>query len=288
MQEDPSLLQHIKIALIDFSKPICSEKSSFVQESGDLERDAMTMKVDDNMFPIDFDQEGPNETHGNLQKEFTADSPDECCNGCEHNQETEDSFAMEEVNGGGASQVQSWHFFEDDFSNGFQCSMNSSDCISEAIVNPENRNAEISKSLHLKELQECNHSKLSHLDLGPDDDVSHYRTTIYTILGKSQPSDEMQVLQRRCGCKSSFVSWQMLEGHSLPHEKQKLLKGILFKIPLMYEHSLMRSPQEQSAKGCNLLAKNQENEKFIVLRSMVPSINEVIPFMIKGQIILLD
>lgn len=289
MQEDPSILQHIKLALPNFSKPLCSEKSSFFQENGDLERDDTAMKVDDdivdnlvleNLFSsterIEFDQERPAETYGNLQVEFTADSPDECSNGCEHNQETEDSFAVEGVNGGGASQVQSWHFFEDDFSNGFQCSMNSSDCISEAIVNPENRNPEISRSLHLKQPQECNHLKLTYLDLGPDNDASHYKRTVATILGNSQPLNETETLRRCCGCKSSFVSWKVFKGHSLQQEQQKLLKRILFKIPLMYEHSLTKNPQEQSAKSCVLSAKNKENEKFSLLRSMVPSSNEVI------------
>lgn len=254
------------------------------------------MKVDDNtrnnlvlenLFSsterIDFHQERQAEPHGDLQMEFTADSPDECSNGCEHNQETENSFMVEAVNGGGASQVQSWHFFEDDFSNGFQCSMNSSDCISEAVVNPENKNPENSKSLHLKELQECNHSKLSSLDLGPDDDVSHYKRTISTIMRNSHPLSDAQFLRRCSGCKSSFVSWKMSDGHGHLQEQQRLLKRILCMVPLKDEHSLTKNPQEQGAKSC-VLAKNDENEKFLLLRSMVPAINEVVSFMTKELI----
>lgn len=158
--------------------------------------------------------------------------------------------------------------------------MNSSDCISEALVNPESRNPETSKSLHLKELQECNHSKLSSLDLGPEDDVSHYKRTISTIIRNPHPLNDTQILGRCCGCKSSFVNWKMSEGHRLPPEQQKLLKKILFKVPLMYEDSPMKNSQEQGVKGCVLLAKNKENEKYFLLRSMVPVINEVISFKI--------
>ncbi|PKI39989.1 hypothetical protein CRG98_039652 [Punica granatum] len=67
----------------------------------------------------------------------------------------------------------------------------------------------------------------------------------------------------------------MFEGHRFPQEQQKILKGILFKVPLMYEHSLSKNQQEQSARGCVLSVKRKENEKFLLLRSMVPSINEV-------------
>ncbi|KAI4338408.1 hypothetical protein MLD38_023472 [Melastoma candidum] len=56
---------------------------------------------------------------------------------CDHNHQTEDSFMVDHTNGGAASQVQSWHFVDDDFSNGFQGSINSSDCISQAIANHE-------------------------------------------------------------------------------------------------------------------------------------------------------
>ncbi|KAK4769796.1 hypothetical protein SAY87_030328 [Trapa incisa] len=288
VEEDPRLLQHIKVALLNLSKPLCSSKSSFAPQNGDYELDAVTVKVDDEILDdlvfenllssterINFHQERHTELPGNLQMEFTEDSPDECSNGCEHNQETENSFMVEAVNGGGASQVQSWHFFEDDFSNGFQCSMNSSDCISEAVVHPVSRNPNTSQSLQLKELQECNHSKLSSLDLGPEDDVTHYKRTVSIIIRNSHPSNDMQKIGRCCGCKSSFICWKISDGIRVQPEHQKLLKNMLFKVPLMYENSHLQKPKEQHAEGCVLLAKKKENDKFLLLKSMVPAIDEI-------------
>ncbi|KAK4797116.1 hypothetical protein SAY86_029442 [Trapa natans] len=286
VQEDPRLLQHIKVALLNLSKPLCSSKSSLAPQNGDHESYAMTKKVDDeilddlvleNLFSsterIDFHQGRQTEMQRNLQMEFIADSPGECSNGCEHNQETENSFVVEAVNGGGASQVQSWHFFEDDFSNGFQCSMNSSDCTSEAVMHPVSHT---SKSLHLKELQECNHSKLISLDVGPvEDDDSHYKRTISIIIRDYHLSNDMQNIGRLCGCKSSFMCWKMTGGNRVQPEQQKLLKSILFKVPLMHENSPLKKPQVQDAEGFVLLAKKKEKDKFLLLKSMVPAIDEI-------------
>jgi len=94
---------------------------------------------------------------------------------------------LEGVNGVD-SQVQSWHFMDDDLSNGVQDSMNSSDCISEAFVNQQKAisvpaRGNVNRS-HLQELQNSNHAKLSSLDLESDDDL-HYRRIISAILGSS-------------------------------------------------------------------------------------------------------
>ncbi|KAJ6679674.1 TRANSCRIPTION FACTOR TT8 [Salix purpurea] len=37
--EDPSLIQHIKASLLDFSKPVCSEKSSSAAHNKDDDKD---------------------------------------------------------------------------------------------------------------------------------------------------------------------------------------------------------------------------------------------------------
>ncbi|KAL4621939.1 hypothetical protein ACB092_06G263200 [Castanea dentata] len=304
VSEDPSLLQHIKASLLELSKPVCSDKSSSAPHKGDDDRDPMCAKVNheivdtlglENLYSpseeIKFDQEGINELGGNIREEINMDSPDECSNGCEHNYWTEDSFMLEGMNGG-ASQVQSWHLMDDDFSNGVQDSMHSSDCISEAFVNQEKAistpKQENVNHGHLQELQKSNHTKLSSLDLGADDDL-HYKRIISAILGSSA-----QLIENRCfqygDCKSSFMSWKRESSDDAhrPQVHQRMLKKVLFTVPLMYGGGLLRSQKENGGKDwlrklesddiCigNVLSENRrENEKFLVLRSMVPSISEI-------------
>lgn len=287
------------------SKPVCSDKSSSAPHKGDDDKDPICAKVNheivdtlglENLYSpseeIKFDQEGINELGGNIREEINMDSPNECSNGCEHNYWTEDSSMLEGMNGG-ASQVQSWHLMDDDFSNGVQDSMHSSDCISEAFVNQEKaistpKQENVNHS-HLQELQNSNHTKLSSLDLGADDDL-HYKRIISAILGSSA-----QLIENRFfhygDCKSSFLSWkrESIDDAHRPQVHQRMLKKVLFKVPLMYGGDLIRSQKENGGKDwlhklesddiCigNVLSDNRrENEKFLVLRSMVPSISEVI------------
>ncbi|XP_004308377.1 PREDICTED: transcription factor EGL1 [Fragaria vesca subsp. vesca] len=291
--EDPSLLQHIKASLLDFSKPDCSEKSSSAPHKADDDSDQFlanivgheivdTLGLENLYSPsqeLKFDQSGINGLRGH-DEEFSMGSADECSKGCEHNHQTDDSFMLEAVNGG-ASQVQSWHFMDDDFSNGFQDSMNSSDCISEAFVGkahsstiPENKNHS-----HLKELQNFNDTKFSSLGLGPADDHLHYKQTVSAILGSS-----MRIIGNPCFCsgdrKSSFVQWTKGAVHYCrPKAQQKLLKKILFTVPLMMSGG-SPSPQKESttnskSESDDVHEKLIENEKLMVLRSMVPSMTEI-------------
>jgi hypothetical protein len=311
VSEDPSLLQHIKASLLELSKPVCSDKSSSAPPKGDDDRDPMCAKVNheivdtlalENLYSsseeIKFDQEGINEVGGTVHEEINMDSPDECSNGCEHNYWTEDSFMPEGINGG-ASQVQSWHLMDDDFSNGVQDSMNSSDCISEAFVNQEKtistpKQENVTPS-HLQELQNSNYTKLGSLDLGADDDL-HYKRILSAILGSSP-----QLIENPCfhcsNCKSSFLSWkkESINDAQRPQVHQRMLKKILFTVPLMYGGCSLRSRKENGGKdflrklesddiciGHILSDNRRENEKFLVLRSMVPSISEVIQFPFTG------
>lgn len=199
---------------------------------------------------------------------------------------------LEGINGG-ASQVQSWHFVDDDFSNGVQGSMDSSDCISQAFVNQERIHSspkgENVNNVRLKDLQECNDTKFSSLDLGADDDL-HYRRTISTVLRKSHPLIGNSCF--RCyDIKSSFITWKkggMLDAQK-PQTQQRILKKILFTVPLMHGGCGFKSQKENAGRDglwksgsdgiCKqhaLSDKKREKEKFLVLRSMVPSINKVI------------
>ncbi|KAH7577928.1 hypothetical protein JRO89_XS01G0317300 [Xanthoceras sorbifolium] len=302
--EDPSLLQHIKASLLDFSKPVCSEKSSSPAHDADDDNDPICVKVRHEIVDtlaleslcspreeIKIHQDGIDDIHGNINEELHIDSPDECSKGCEHNHQTEDSFMLEGTNGG-ASQVQSWHFIDDDFSNGIPDSMNSSDCISEAFVHQakafSSPKCENVSHIHFKELQEGNHTKLSSLDLGADDD-SHYKRTLSAILGSSNRFKD-NLCFFSCEYKSSFVRWKKgaaVDGHR-QRVPQNVLKKILFAVPLMYGGCTHRSQKEICTKDCpatmgsddvctgNVSSdKRTENEKFMVLRSIVPSISEI-------------
>lgn len=302
--EDPSLLQHIKASLLDFSKPFCSEKSSSPPYDEDDDSDPLCAKVSHEILDTvaleslyspreenKFYGEGVYELHGNINEELHLDSADECSKGCEHNHQTEESFMVDGINGA-ASQVHSWHFVDDDLSNGIPDSMHSSDHKSESLVNqaegfPSSKDENMSH-IQLKELQEGNHTKLSLLDLGIDDGA-HYRKTLSAIFGSSN-----RLTENPCFLsvehKSSFVSWKkggMVKRH-WPGIQQNLLKKILFSVPLMYGGCTHRSQKEICRKYCPVTMesdnfckehissdKRTENKKFMVLRSMVPYISEV-------------
>ncbi|KAG5251559.1 hypothetical protein OIU76_007770 [Salix suchowensis] len=300
--EDPSLIQHIKASLLDFSKPVCSEKSSSSAHNGDDDKDPMSTKISheivdsfalENMYTptedIELEQEGINDLHGILREDFKRSFPDDCSDGCEYNHQTDDSFMLEGLNGG-VSQVQSWHFMDDELSDDARDSMNSSECISEAVV--KQGQAVLSSKgknvthLHLQALQEENHTKLSSFDLGADDDL-HYRRTICVILKSSSQSID-NLCFRSGDYKSSFSSWKRGAVDGLKSRaQQNMLKKVLFAVPLIYGGHSLRSNKEngtdclkklescETCKGHYKSDERREDDKFLELRSMVPSISEI-------------
>ncbi|KAL5572854.1 hypothetical protein UlMin_022451 [Ulmus minor] len=283
--EDPSLLQHIKASLLDFSKPVCSEKSSPLPQRMHDDREKVCLNVDNEMVDM-FASENlysPSEDtklDGNCE-ELNMDSVDECSLGCEHNHQTEDSFMRGGINGG-ASQVQSWHFMDDDFSIGLQDSMHSSDCISQAFVNQEkalssSRNEKLNH-VRFKEIQNSNYHKLISLNLEADGDDLHYKKTLSAILGGSS-----HFIENPCLCNSthssSFAVWRKRGDFDGCRQggKQKMLKKILFTVPFMYEKLGKDLPAncENGSTGNLKFEKLKENENCLALKSMVPSIQEI-------------
>ncbi|KAF9687823.1 hypothetical protein SADUNF_Sadunf02G0133200 [Salix dunnii] len=301
--EDPSLIQHIKASLLDFSKPVCSEKSSSSAHNGDDDKDPMSTKIShevvdsfalENMYTptedIEHEQEGINNLHGNVREDFKRSFPDDCSDGCEYNHQTEDSFMLEGLNGG-VSQVQSWHFMDDELSDDARDSMNSSECISEAVVK-QGEAVLFSKGkngtrLHLQALQEGNHTKLSSFDLGSDDDL-HYRRTVRVILKSSSQSID-NLCFRSGDYKSSFSSWKKGAVDGLKSRvQQNMLKKVLFAVPLIYGGHSLRYNKENGGTDCLKKLEScetrkgnyksdelRENDKFLELRSMVPSFSEI-------------
>ncbi|PPD66399.1 hypothetical protein GOBAR_DD36724 [Gossypium barbadense] len=274
--EDPNLLQHIKASLLDFSKPVCSEKSTSAPHNADDDKDPICAKVDheivdlldlENLYSpakeIKFDHKRFNELHESIKEDFNISFPDECSNGFEQNHQMDDSFMLEDVNGV-ASQVQSWHFMDDDFS------------IQEKAAISSPKRGSVSHS-HLKEFQQGNHTILSSLDLEVDDDL-HYKRTVSAILSTSNWLIESPSFTT-CGYKSSFISWKKegMENFHRPRLHQNIFKKILFAVPLMHRGkcSLGKLENNIDATGHVLPEKRREEEKFRVLKSIVPSIDEI-------------
>lgn len=301
--EDPSLIQHIKMSLLELSKPICSEISSFSPQDTDEDEDSLCPKVDHEIVngtildqdynskkeDTRFDSHRIAELHGNVHNELNLDSPLECSNGFQHNHLTEDSFMRQGLNCG-PSHVQSLHFVDDDFSNGAQDSINSSDCISQAFVNQEytifSPKQEKVFIDHRKELepQDCACTKINTLD--PEtNDALHYERTVSAVLKNPNGLLEIPCLHRY-NCKSSFVNWRkcVADSHGR-QEPQRMLKKILFAVPLMHGFPF---PQETSGKEflCELVSddsfdlsissdRSPENDRFLILGSMVPSVSKI-------------
>lgn len=250
---------------------------------------------------IEFNQDGLEELHANICEDLEAGSPHESSNGCMANQHTEDSFMLQNINCG-ASQVHSWQFINDEFSNCMHGSMNSSECISQTLVNPHKAvsfpKGEKVNNLHLQELQKCNDTKLGSLDLGTDD--LHYTRTLSAIFMKS-PRLIVAPLFHGGNHTSSFNNWTEGGQGNVPKAQlgtpQKIVKKILFEVAWMHGGSLRKSPEENSSKGGlwkpegdevgvnHVLSERRRREKlkekFHVLRSLVPSISKVfeLPFL---------
>ncbi|OVA14033.1 Myc-type [Macleaya cordata] len=322
--EDLTLLQHVKTVFLEFKKPSCSDKSTSSPRNGDKNdedpvgteigheiADTMALNQQNTVAEceiqplpfnlphsspkeeIELDQNGIKELNTNIRENLIADSPEDSSNGCEPNQQTEDSYMMDGVNGG-ASQVQSWQFMDDELelSNGIHGSMNSSDCISQTFLNPEKAfsSSKLKKINNLQGLQECNHTKLSELDLGTDD--LHYSRTLSAIF-KTTNLLIVAPCSRSCNKKSSFGSWKKGSlvdySHKLRSQtgtQQKLLKKILFEVAWMHSGCSLKTREEKEIKngiwkpegddiGLGHERRREElNEKFIVLRSLVPSVKK--------------
>ncbi|XP_042512399.1 transcription factor EGL1-like [Macadamia integrifolia] len=335
VSEDPRLIEQVKTCCLEYPRPNCIEQSASSPQNEDNEEDPVFVKVghektdsmaldpatefetkqeseSPELLPpsyipqeeITFHHDGIEEFHANICDEIEAGSPHDSSNGCGVQQHTEDSFMLEGVNGG-ASQVQSWQFLDDEFSNCMLGSMNSSDCISQTLANPQNvvssPKGEKINNIHLQELQECNDTKLSSLDLGTDD--LHYSRTLSAIFKNSH---SLIVAPHICRSnhKSSFTNWR--EGPVDPLKTQigtpqKILKKILFEVAWMHGGNLIESPAQRASDdglwklegddvGANHVLSERRRreklkEKFHILKSLVAPVGKVDKASILGDTI---
>ncbi|GAV83868.1 HLH domain-containing protein/bHLH-MYC_N domain-containing protein [Cephalotus follicularis] len=272
--EDPSLIQHIKSSFLEIPYPRVYSNSN---------PDAIDSRIlHTKLIPIVGCEE------------LEMFSPDNSSNGFEANQLAEDSFVAAGIIGR-ASQVQSWNFMDDELSNCVDPSLNSSDCIFQTFVDPgmvvtDPKNDKVNSNW-LQDVQECNHSKLTSLDIRHDD--LHYQNVLSSLLKTSHQLILGQHFQN-CNKNSNFVNWKKCGFENRQKRDgtaQKLLKKILFEVPQMHNHGLLESPEDDVNKdgvwrpeadgiGVNHVLSERKrreriNKKILTLKSICPSINKV-------------
>ncbi|CAH8382637.1 unnamed protein product [Eruca vesicaria subsp. sativa] len=196
----------------------------------------------------------------------------------EQEPEDHDSF----INGGGASQVQSWQFMGEELSDYVHQSLNSSDCVSHAFAGTTGRvscGPRKSRNQQLGQIQEqSNRANM-------DDDV-HYQGVISTIFKTTHQlilGPQFQNFDKR----SSFTRWRRSSSaKTLGENSQNILKKIVFEVPRMHQKDLLLpdTPVDSGFKVGDETAnhalserKRREklNDRFMTLRSMIPSISKI-------------
>lgn len=269
--EDYALIEQVKVSILEIP---CTKSSKKTDRSADRGLASISTPVAG-------------------REEINMSSPSDSSNGLEPNQPAEDSL-MVEGNNGAASQVQSWQVMDDEVSNCVPHSMDSSDCISQTIVDPEkvasSPKHEMAEDHRVQDLQECNQTKMSSLDLRSED--IHYKGVISTLFKSSHQlilGPNFQSFHQ----ESSFVSWKKGRVAKKPRAgaSQKLVKKILFEVPRMHVKHMIDSPEDNGNKngvwrpeadevGVNHALSERRrrerlNEKFSILKTMVPSLTKV-------------
>ncbi|KAM2227647.1 hypothetical protein ACFXTI_014433 [Malus domestica] len=286
--EDPSLIQHVKTSFLEAPYPIiASKRTNPSAGSTRNDNDLACAVLDDDVVDTKFIP-----VVGCQEMDVT--SPDDSSNCLGHpNQPVDDSFIAEGMNRG-ASQVQSWQFMDDEISNFVHHSMDSSDCISQTLVYPEKvlfgpKTEKVNDHPH--ELKECNNTKMTSSD--PQGNDLQYQSVLSALL-KSSHQLVLGPHFRNSHQESSFASWKRgwfvkcwTQRGGTP---QKLLKKILFEVPQMHVDCVLVSPADKSnvngvwrpeanESGTNHALSERRrreklNERFCILKSMVPSVSK--------------
>lgn len=260
--EDPGLIQHIRTSFLENPYPMISNKSSTNTIAPTMRDEPITDTI---MVPIV---------------------------GCEDVLEMSSPSKNSNDNGFNQSQpatIESWEIMEEELSNCVHHSVDSSDCISQTFANPVNT-ASVPK-----DNKTTTDRKFASLDVAKDD--VHYQNVLSDLLKTSHQlilGPQFQDYNR----ESSFVSWKKNDGfinvrgqkQSEGHVAQILLKKMLFEVPRMYSKKNNDKTFELSGENgindnvrkteANDVAANHVhgeklNNRFGILKSLVPSINKV-------------
>lgn len=208
------------------------------------------------------------ELHQNIREEPDTCSPDDSSNECCLTHQLEDLLGADGLNG--TSRTHSMQLVDDEFSNGLlHGSLSSNEYATLSFVNAQRAVSsamrEPTGNQMLGGLQEGNHSKHTSLDLDGDD--SHYAETVATILRTSKQVNPVLCFLK-VSFRSSFVVWR--RGFNTPKSfmstPQKLLKKILM------DRAWWRGNHVLSERR----RREKLNEKFLALRSLVPTGGKVI------------
>ncbi|CAA0392780.1 unnamed protein product [Arabidopsis thaliana] len=124
------------------------------------------------------------------------------------------------------------------------------------------------------------------LPLGISDEDLHYKRTISTVLNYSADrsgKNDKNIRHRQPNIVtsepgSSFLRWkqceQQVSGFVQKKKSQNVLRKILHDVPLMHTKRMFPS-QNSGLNQDDPSDRRKENEKFSVLRTMVPTVNEV-------------
>lgn len=270
VSEDYSLIQHVKTSFLETGHfPISTRKS-----------------ITEAAFDKEISETNLNPAIGYEELDMT--SPLESLNGLDTNHTAEDAFLMEGINE--ESQVQSWQFMDDDFCSCIHNSMNSSDCISRTFLEPEKSipipldDNNSKDPLQHDEDRVC--TKETSVNLHSND--LHYQSVLSTLL-KSSPQLILGPHFENTNRESSFICWTKNRLRSCQEQKvdtpQKLLKKILFEVPLMYSRRSnevlgtnrnTEDARRPDADGSFERKWDEDmNARFLILRSMVPSNSKV-------------
>ncbi|OMO79547.1 hypothetical protein CCACVL1_13603 [Corchorus capsularis] len=289
--EDLSLIQRIKTSFLGTPHQIVSNQSIPVAGSMGNDNDLACPAHDPQILETKLSP-----LLGCEQLEMA--SPDDSSDGYEPNQlQEEEPFMVEGINGG-ASQVQSGQLMDEEFSNCVHHSLNTSDCISQTFVDHGNavpllhKGEKDNDNNGLQDVQECNQTRLTSLDLRSDD--LHYHTVLTALL-KTSHQLILGPHFRNSNNESSFISWKntsLVKSQKTRGEtSQKLLKKILFEVPHMHDKELLDSPEDNGIRnaafrpeademyGNHVLSERRRrekiNERLMILKSLVPSNSKV-------------
>ncbi|KAI0493718.1 hypothetical protein KFK09_023842 [Dendrobium nobile] len=289
--EDPGLVGRIKNSFWEFEDPVSSENSTssppFVGKEVDNVHPVLDQEVDDSILfenQSEFMHDNVPELHPRICKKILSIS-ERRSNVCD------DHLRIKRQDW--QWNVHRRNFMDDEVDNGLHDSLNSSECPSMSFVQNilSSPRGERVKGNMPDNLQEDNHAKFG--SFGVEGDGSHYACTLSTILGNLKHQISLPgITFEKSSNKSSFKVWKRDSRASKSFTKtpQRMLKNILIDGKWM-NGDLVKLQEEQvsrnktwktepdDANANHVLSERRRreklNEKFHVLRSLVPSISKV-------------